>query len=240
VQGAMPQEPGFEQELCAEMQDFCPHAAVRCEADDREELERLCRYVTCPALARERVASNAAERVVLKRKTPWRHGTTRQSMSMLEFMQRLAALVPRPRLHLIRLHAVLAPNANLRAQVVPTGKDLHLGCLCGHRRGASRRPAIRRSAAYRDECVPRSTLAARRWRSSVSEIRPEANRRVGGHEQRLVAANRRSMLPFRRPQAVRLDKTARTRSPERSFPLPGNRPQGPSVLRDRCRAVQSG
>ena len=34
-------------------------------------------------------------------------------------MQRLAALVPRPRLHLIRFHGVLAPNAKLRSQVVP-------------------------------------------------------------------------------------------------------------------------
>ena len=40
-------------------------------------------------------------------------------LSPLEFMQRLAALVPRPRLHLIRFHGVLAPNAKLRAQVVP-------------------------------------------------------------------------------------------------------------------------
>ena len=38
----------------------------------------------------------------------------------MEFMQRLAALVPRPRLHLIRFHGVLAPNAKLRSQVVPT------------------------------------------------------------------------------------------------------------------------
>jgi Putative transposase len=41
-------------------------------------------------------------------------------MSPLEFMQRLAALVPRPRLHLIRFHGVLAPNAKLRAAIVPT------------------------------------------------------------------------------------------------------------------------
>ena len=40
-------------------------------------------------------------------------------MSPLEVMQRLAALVPRPRLHLIRFHGVLAPNAKLRALVVP-------------------------------------------------------------------------------------------------------------------------
>jgi len=36
-------------------------------------------------------------------KTPWRDGTTHLVMSPLEFMQRLAALVPRPRLHLISL-----------------------------------------------------------------------------------------------------------------------------------------
>jgi hypothetical protein len=34
-------------------------------------------------------------------------------------MQRLAALVPRPRLNLIRFHGVLAPNAKLRPLVVP-------------------------------------------------------------------------------------------------------------------------
>jgi hypothetical protein len=32
-------------------------------------------------------------------------------MAPLEFMQRLAALVPRPQLHLNRYHGVLAPNA---------------------------------------------------------------------------------------------------------------------------------
>ena len=56
---------------------------------------------------------------MLKLKTPWRDGTTHLVMSPLEFMQRLAALVPRPRLHLMRFHGVLAPNAKLRAQVVP-------------------------------------------------------------------------------------------------------------------------
>ena len=35
-------------------------------------------------------------------------------------MQRLAALVPRPRLHLIRFHGALAPHAKLRAAIVPS------------------------------------------------------------------------------------------------------------------------
>ena len=76
---------------------------MRCAADDRQALEQLCRHITRPALANERVQTNAAGQVALKLKTPWRDGTTHLVMSPLEFMQRLAALVPRPRLHLIRL-----------------------------------------------------------------------------------------------------------------------------------------
>ena len=95
------------------------HAAVRCGPDDRQALEQLCPYITRPALANERVRTNAAGQVVLKLKTAWRDGATHLVMSPLEFMQRPAALVPRPRLHLIRFHGVLAPNATLLAQVVP-------------------------------------------------------------------------------------------------------------------------
>ena len=58
--------------------------------------------------------------MVLTLKTPYRDGTTHLVMSPLEFMQRLAALVPRPRLHLIRFHGVLAPNAKLRPAIIPS------------------------------------------------------------------------------------------------------------------------
>ena len=117
----MPREKDFNQTLCADMQGFSLHAAVHCGAGVRQALEQLCRYITRPALANERVQTNAAGQVVLKLKTPWRDGTTHLVLSPLEFMQRLAALVPRPRLHLIRFHGVLAPNAKLRALVVPQG-----------------------------------------------------------------------------------------------------------------------
>ena len=102
LQGALPREKSGKQKLCANLQGFSLHAAVRCGAGQRKTLERLCRYIARPALANERVQCNAAGQVELKLKTPWRDGTTHQVMSPLEFMQRLAALVPRPRLHLIR------------------------------------------------------------------------------------------------------------------------------------------
>ena len=92
---------------------------TRDDPNDRERLEQLCRYITRPALSDERVQLNAAGQVELELNTPWRDGTTHLVMSPLEFMQRLAALVPRPRLHLIRFHGALAPNAKLRPLVVP-------------------------------------------------------------------------------------------------------------------------
>jgi Putative transposase len=102
---AMPVETDNDYErkpLCANEQGFSLHSAVRCHANERLKLERLCRYITRPALANERVKINVKGQVELKLKTPWRDGATHHVMSPLEFMQRLAALVPRPRLHLIR------------------------------------------------------------------------------------------------------------------------------------------
>jgi hypothetical protein len=109
--------------LCVNLHGFSLHAAVRCGAHQRQELERLCRYITRPAIANERVKRNRAVLVVLQLKSAYRDGTTHVVISPLEFMQRLAALVPRPRLHLIRFHGVLAPNATLRSEIVPGAPD---------------------------------------------------------------------------------------------------------------------
>ena len=68
----MPKESDFNQTLCSNSNGFSLHAAVRCAADNRQSLEQLCRCITRPALANERVQANAAGQVVLKLKTPWR------------------------------------------------------------------------------------------------------------------------------------------------------------------------
>jgi len=52
-------------------------------------------------------------------KTPYRDGTTHIVLEPLDLMARLAALVPPPRMHLIRYHGVFAPHSQLRAAVTP-------------------------------------------------------------------------------------------------------------------------
>lgn len=104
----------------ANAQGFSLHAAARCGADQRKELERLCRYITRPAIANERLKRNHAGDVVLQLKSAYKDGTTHIVMSPLEFMQRLGQRwCRRPRLHLIRFHGVLAPHAKLWAEIVP-------------------------------------------------------------------------------------------------------------------------
>ena len=98
----------------------------------RKELEHLCRYITRPAIANERLKCSRAGDVVLQLKSAFKDGTTHIVMAPLEFMQRLAALVPRPRLHLIRFHGVLAPGAKLRSEIIPNPPEQATEPACDH------------------------------------------------------------------------------------------------------------
>ena len=53
------------QPLCANAHGFSLHAGVRCDAEQRQALEHLCRYITRPAIANERLSVNHAGQVVL-------------------------------------------------------------------------------------------------------------------------------------------------------------------------------
>jgi hypothetical protein len=52
-------------------------------------------------------------------KTPYRDGTTHVIFDPLDFIARLAALMPKPRVNLTRFHGVFAPNSRYRARVTP-------------------------------------------------------------------------------------------------------------------------
>ncbi|MGA0839956.1 MAG: transposase [Pseudomonadales bacterium] len=79
---------------------FSLNCSVACQAHQRDRLERLCRYITRPALCLERLSTNGAGQVVYQLKNPYRDGTTHILFSPADFIARLAALVPRPRINL--------------------------------------------------------------------------------------------------------------------------------------------
>jgi hypothetical protein len=112
--------------LLAKQPGFSLHAATVCEATQREELEKLCRYITRPAIANERLSTNERGQIIYKFKQPFRDGTTHVVLDPLDFIARLAALVPRPRLNLTRFHGVFAPNCKHRERIVPKRNPDHV------------------------------------------------------------------------------------------------------------------
>jgi hypothetical protein len=97
------------------------HANVSVPARDRRRLERLCRYVARPAIATERLSRAPDGRIVYRLKQRWRDGTTHVVFEPLELIEKLAALVPPPRFHLVGYHGILGPCAGERDRVVPAG-----------------------------------------------------------------------------------------------------------------------
>ncbi len=114
-----PDEDALASGLVASIAGFSLHAGTVCEPWQRGRLERLCRYITRPPIATKRLSVDAQGRVVYRYKRPFRDGSTHVVLEPLDFMARLAALVPRPRLNLTRFHGVFAPNFRHRRRIVP-------------------------------------------------------------------------------------------------------------------------
>ena len=99
---------------------FDLHAGVTVEANDRVRLERLCRYVFRPPLGQHRLQRLIDGRIAVALQREWADGTTHLVFTPTELLERLATLVPRPRVNLLLYHGVLAPNAPWRRAIVPS------------------------------------------------------------------------------------------------------------------------
>jgi hypothetical protein len=102
---------------------FSLDATVRIPAWDRAGLERLLRYCARPPFALDRLEAVDDEHLRYHLSKPQPDGTTELSLSPLELIDRIAALVPPPRVHRHRYHGVLAPSSPLRPQVTALAEE---------------------------------------------------------------------------------------------------------------------
>jgi hypothetical protein len=116
-------DPFVKGVLCADLDGFSLHAAVRVAAGNRRQLEYLCRYAARPAIAESRLSLLPDGRVSYALKKRWKDGSTHVVLTAAVLIERLLALVPRPRKHLVTYHGVLAPAASLRSRIVPRPDD---------------------------------------------------------------------------------------------------------------------
>ncbi len=98
---------------------FSLHAGVAAARHQRDKLERLARYISRPAVSEKRLSITANNKIRYELKTPYRDGTTHVFFEPLDYIARLAALIPKPRVNLTRYHGVFAPNNKLRSQITP-------------------------------------------------------------------------------------------------------------------------
>src|SRR5215831_17960971 len=108
---------------CASVQGFSLHAHTQVPAHRREQLERLIRYTARGAMALERLQEDTNGDLLYIFTHPWSDGTTGMRLSPLELLEKLAALVPLPYVHLVRYGGCLAPHSHLRAAILPTPRQ---------------------------------------------------------------------------------------------------------------------
>jgi hypothetical protein len=71
----------------------------------------------------DRLSLTKNGKVLYKLKRRYRDGSTHVVLDPMTLIERLAALVPRPRVHLTTYHGVFAPAASYRDRVVPPPPD---------------------------------------------------------------------------------------------------------------------
>jgi hypothetical protein len=134
---------------------------VAVQPHERKKLENLCRYVARPAISEQRLALTRDGRVRYELKTPYRDGTTHVISEPLDFMAKLAALVPKPRVNLTRFHGVFAPNSNYRVTITSAKRGK------GATRGANTEAA---NPPEPDDRTPMEQRAAMTWARRLKRV----------------------------------------------------------------------
>ena len=111
-------EPGSGEPV-AEHRGVNVHAKQCVDGRDRRQLERLCRYITRPPVAQDRLERLADGRIEIAFKRPWKDATRAIVLEPDDLMVRLCAAVPPPRFHLVRYFGILSSHSRLRREVVP-------------------------------------------------------------------------------------------------------------------------
>jgi hypothetical protein len=117
------ERPKLKGPRCASVNGFSLHANTEIAAHRRDQLERLMRYTARGAVSLERLEQDANGDLLYRFNRPWSDGTTGINLAPLELLEKLAAIVPLPRVHLVRYAGCLAPHSKLRAAIIPTPRQ---------------------------------------------------------------------------------------------------------------------
>jgi hypothetical protein len=94
------------------------YAKQQVDGRDKQQLERLCRYVMRPPLSQERLHGRTDGRLQLELKNVRKDGTRALVLEPEDLLVRLCACVPPPWFNMVRYFGVLSSHSRHRARVV--------------------------------------------------------------------------------------------------------------------------
>ena len=167
------------EEDAVELDGFNLHASVAIAADDDVGRERLMRYGARPPLALDRLRRLPDGRIAYRIKKLRDGRAKHRIMTPLEFLARLAAIVPPPKFPLLRYAGVLAPASKWRSDVVPRAPEAKpCGKVPEEKEHAARSDMTKASDAEpngaRVASTPGTTAATRADASALAQLRSAA------------------------------------------------------------------
>ncbi|MBI5884319.1 MAG: transposase [Elusimicrobia bacterium] len=139
---------------------FSLHAKTSIQAQDRKGLENLLRYCARPGLRTKRLTYSKGKNEVQYRTETVQGRNKLLKMTPLEFMRKVAVLIPPPNKNLVHYYGALAPNSPLRELTVKEA-----------RKAAER---VRGNAKAPNQAVERLkeevSVRARSWAALLSRI----------------------------------------------------------------------
>lgn len=116
--GYMEEIPLAKGKRCYSVNGFSLHCNTSTNTHARDRLEKLIEYIARGPLSNERLEITAEDKVRLRLKTPWRDGTSHLLLTPHEFLEKLAAIIPPPKSHLVRWGGVFAANSPFRIKII--------------------------------------------------------------------------------------------------------------------------
>ncbi|NRA63235.1 MAG: transposase [Pseudobacteriovorax sp.] len=126
---------GFEEEIpkshsygCVSMNGFSIHAATSIKAHERDRLEKLLRYLGRGPVSHERISLDENGNILYELKSSY-DGATHVMFSPMEFIEKLASMIPPPYKHQVNYYGCLSSHSKLRQEIVgcsvaePSGQD---------------------------------------------------------------------------------------------------------------------
>ncbi len=99
------------------MNGFSIHAATSIKAHERDRLEKLLRYLGRGPVSHERMSLDENGNILYELKTSY-NGATHVMFSPMEFIEKLASIIPLPYKHQVNYYGCLSSHSKLRPEIV--------------------------------------------------------------------------------------------------------------------------